>query len=69
MTPSVCHGRPVIRGTRVLVSTILGAMASGDSIEDVLADYPNLRKEDIEAALEFASRLSDFQTAEYEVVV
>ncbi|RFC51916.1 MAG: Uncharacterized conserved protein, DUF433 family [Verrucomicrobia bacterium] len=69
MNPSVCHGRPVIRGTRVLVSTILGAMASGDSIEDVLADYPNLRKEDIEAALEFASRLSDFQTAEYEVVV
>ncbi len=51
------------------MSTILGAMASGDSIEDVLADYPNLRKEDIEAALEFASRLSDFQTAEYEVVV
>jgi uncharacterized protein (DUF433 family) len=69
MNPSVCHGRPVIRGTRVLVSTILGAMASGDSIEDILADYPNLRKEDIEAALEFASRLSDFQTAEYEVVV
>jgi uncharacterized protein (DUF433 family) len=69
MNPSVCHGRPVIRGTRVLVSTILGAMASGDSIEDVLADYPNLRKEDIEGALEFASRLSDFQTAEYEVVV
>jgi len=34
--PQVCHGKPVIRGTRVLVSTILGALAGGDSIEEVL---------------------------------
>ena len=68
INPAVCHGKPVIRGTRVLVSTILGAMASGDSIEEILADYPNLRKEDIAAALEFASRLSDLQTADYEAV-
>ena len=38
INPAVCHGKPVVRGTRVLVSQILGALSGGDSIEDVLAD-------------------------------
>ena len=59
INPTVCHGKPVIRGTRVLVSTILGALSGGDSIETVLEDYPSITAEDISAALEFASRLSD----------
>jgi len=66
--PNICHGKPIVRGTRVLVSSILGALGAGDSIEDILEDYPNLSKEDIEAALEFASRLSDYQTSAYEAV-
>jgi len=66
--PNVCHGKPVVRGTRVLVSSILGALGAGDSIEDILEDYPNITKEDIEAALEFASQLSDYQTSAYEAV-
>lgn len=64
--PAICHGKPVIRGTRVLVSTLLGALAAGDSIETLLEDYPNIGREDVEAALEFASRLSDYQAAAYE---
>ena len=56
---NVCHGKPVVGGTRVLVSTILGALGAGDSIEDLLEDYPNITKKDIEAALEFASQLSE----------
>ena len=44
--PNVCHGKPVVRGTRVLVSSILGALGAGDSIEDILEDYPNITKED-----------------------
>ena len=36
VNPAICHGKPVVRGTRVLVSQILGALAGGDSIEDVL---------------------------------
>jgi uncharacterized protein (DUF433 family) len=68
INPSVCHGKPVIRGTRVLVSTILGALGAGDSVEDILADYPNIKREDIEAALEFASRLPDYQSSVYEAV-
>lgn len=63
--PNVCHGKPVIAGTRVLVSTLLGALAGGDSIETLLEDYPNITREDVAAALEFASRLTDFQESEY----
>ncbi len=68
ISPTVCHGKPVIAGTRVLVSTLLGALAGGDSIETVLEDYPNITREDVDAALGFASRLSDFQEATYEVI-
>lgn len=64
--PDVCHGKPVIQGTRVLVSTILGALAGGDSIEEVLKDYPNITREDIASALSFASELSSFQEASYQ---
>ena len=66
--PAVCHGKPVIRGSRVLVSTLLGALAGGDSLETILADYPSISREDIAAALEFASDLSDYQVSAYEAV-
>jgi uncharacterized protein (DUF433 family) len=49
--PAICHGKPVIRGTRVLVSTLLGALSGGDSIEAVLEDYPSVTREDVSAAL------------------
>jgi uncharacterized protein (DUF433 family) len=65
---AVCHGKPVIRGTRVLVSTILGALGGGDTIATLLEDYPNITREDIEAALEFASQLSHYQASAYEAV-
>jgi len=68
ITPTVCHGKPVIRGTRVLVSTILGALGGGDTIEMVLQDYPSVTAEDVAAALEFAGRLSDYQVSDYEAV-
>lgn len=57
INPKVCHGKPVIRGTRVLVSTILGALGGGDAVAAVLEDYPSLTAEDVAAALEFAGRL------------
>ena len=68
ISPLICHGKPVIKGTRVLVSTLLGALAGGDSVQEVLADYPNVTREDIDAALGFASELSDFQEAAYEAI-
>lgn len=65
ISPDVCHGKPVIRGTRVLVSTVLGALADGDSGETVLEDYPNIAREDIYAALAFAGELSQFEELPY----
>ena len=49
INPAVCHGKPVVRGTRVMVSQVLGALSGGDSIEDVLVDYPSLSSEDLSA--------------------
>jgi uncharacterized protein (DUF433 family) len=38
--PAICHGKPVVRGTRVLVANIIGAVAGGQSVQDILLDYP-----------------------------
>lgn len=67
INPAVCHGKPVIKGTRVMVSTILGALSAGDTIDMILEDYPNLKREDIFAALLFASELSNFEDVPYEI--
>ncbi|MAT99485.1 MAG: antitoxin [Anaerolineaceae bacterium] len=67
LNPMVCHGKPVIKGTRVMVSTILGALSAGDSMEMILEDYPNITREDITAALAFASELSQFEDIPYQL--
>jgi len=64
--PTICHGKPVIKGTRVLVSNILGALSAGESIEHILQDYPNITRDDILASLKFGSELSNFDTYSYE---
>ena len=56
--PLICHGKPCIRGLRYPVENVLEWLASGMSIEDILADYEDLEREDILAALAFAARLS-----------
>ncbi len=68
INPNICHGKPVIRSTRVLVSTILGALSGGDTLEQVLEDYPNITRQDVEVTLEFASRLTDYQASAYEAI-
>ena len=47
INPDVCNGRPVIRGTRITVQTVLEFLGAGDSIEDVLEEYPSLTREDV----------------------
>ena len=54
--PQICHGKPVIRGLRHPVESILEYLAAGDSIDDVLAEFPDLEREDLLACLEFATR-------------
>lgn len=53
--PSVCHGKPTIRGLRYPVESVLEYLAGGDSIEDVLAEFPDLERDDLLACLQFAA--------------
>jgi len=55
--PDICNGRPVVGGTRIAVQTVLEFLAAGDSMEDLLAEYPALTREDVQACLDYASRL------------
>ena len=55
VNPAQMGGLPCIRGMRVTVSAVLGQLAAGQSVEDVLADFPYLEREDVFAALEYAA--------------
>jgi uncharacterized protein (DUF433 family) len=57
LDPDICNGRPVVRDTRITVQTVLEFLAAGDSVDDVLAEYPDLTREDVQACLNYASRL------------
>ena len=56
--PAVCHGKPCIRGLRYPVESVLEWLAAGMSIDDVLADYADLERDDILAVLADAARLA-----------
>ena len=53
--PEVCHGKPTIRGLRYTVEGILEYLRGGDSIEDILAEFEDLEREDVEACVVWAS--------------
>jgi len=53
--PKICGGQPVFRGTRVTLRTVLASLADGDSPEEILAAFPTLKPEDIQAAIAFAA--------------
>ena len=56
--PEIMGGKPCIRGMRVTVGMIVGEIGAGQSIEDLLADYPYLEREDIMQALQYAAWLA-----------
>lgn len=56
LDPEVMVGKPVIRGTRLTVDFILGLLAHGETVEDILGEYRGIEREDIQACLLFASR-------------
>jgi uncharacterized protein (DUF433 family) len=62
--PEICHGKPTIRGLRYPVETVLELLSSGMTNEEILADYEDLEREDILAALDFARRLSQVKRIE-----
>ena len=53
--PKICGGEPVFRGTRVTLRTVLASLATGDTPEAILADFPSLTPQDIQAAIAFAA--------------
>ncbi|HXG67552.1 MAG TPA: DUF433 domain-containing protein [Blastocatellia bacterium] len=62
--PNICHGKPTIRGLRYPVEMILELLSSGMTNDEILADYEDLEREDILAALSFATRLSQVKRLE-----
>lgn len=55
--PKLCHGKPCIRGLRYPVESILEYLAGGDSVEQVVAEFPDLERDDILACLEFSRKM------------
>jgi uncharacterized protein (DUF433 family) len=55
--PDICNGQPTIRGTRIAARTVLEFLAAGDSVQDVLEEYPSLTREDVLACISFSSEL------------
>ena len=56
INPEVCHGKPVIRGLRYPVESILEYLSAGDSFEEVLAEFTDLERDDLRACIEFANQ-------------
>ena len=66
--PKVCHGQACIKGTRLPVHQILRILANGDTIEDLLQEYPSVTREDILACLDYAASLAEEQVTPLEVL-
>ena len=62
--PAVCTGKPCIRGLRFPVARLLGLLATGETRENILKNYPYLESEDIDEALRFAATIAEDETIE-----
>ncbi|MBI3466740.1 MAG: DUF433 domain-containing protein [Planctomycetes bacterium] len=56
--PNVCHGKPCIKGTRIMVSIILDYLSASEPVEEIVRQYPSLTREDIQAAMQYAAWLA-----------
>lgn len=62
--PQICHGKPVVRGLRYPVEMLLELMSAGMTMDEILADYEDLEREDLLAVLAYATRLSQIKRTE-----
>jgi uncharacterized protein (DUF433 family) len=62
--PAICGGKPCIRGHRIWVSLIVDFLASGQTTDEILADYPQLSIDDIRACLAYASEMTRERTVQ-----
>jgi uncharacterized protein (DUF433 family) len=68
INPNVCHGQACIKGTRIPVHQIVLMLANGDTIEDLLQEYPSITRDDILACLEYAGALAEEQVTPLEAL-
>lgn len=68
VNPEICHGQACIKGTRIPVHQILHMLANGDTVDELLAEYPSLSREDIFACLEYAASLTEEQVIPDKVI-
>lgn len=66
--PAICHGQACVKGTRIPVYQIIGMLANGDTIEELLQQYPSLAREDILACLSYAALLAEEQLTPVEAL-
>ena len=62
-TPEVLRGKPRVTGTRIPVSLVLGYLAAGHTLDEIIAEFPDLSHEQIAACLDYARDLSEFEVA------
>jgi len=67
--PAICHGRPVLKETWILLSNILADLAAGRTYHQVSEDYPGVQPDDIKAVLEFSAELAAFETVDLSTAV
>jgi uncharacterized protein (DUF433 family) len=65
--PQVCHGQACVKGTRIPVHQIVRMLANGDTVDDLLVEYPSLTREDIRACLEYAADRAEEQVTPIQV--
>jgi uncharacterized protein (DUF433 family) len=58
VNPNICFGKPCIKGTRIWVALLLDMLADGMAVEDVLKEYPQLKREDVLAAMAYGAEMS-----------
>jgi len=63
INPNICAGKPVIRGTRIMVRNILGMVAGGYTVDRIVASYPGITRDDVIGALEYAAQVVDEEQA------
>ncbi len=66
--PKICHGEACIKGTRTPVHLILRMLANGDTIDDLLREYPSLTRDDILACFDYAASLAEEQITPIEAL-
>ena len=60
-TPDILRGKPRIKGTRIPVSLLLGYLAAGHTIDEIIAEFPDVKAAQIQACLDYARELAEFE--------